>query len=296
MRRNVALSFEFFPPKTNEARDALIEQASILATFHPDFFSVTYGAAGSTREGTLKTAALLKEVTRVNVAPHLACIGSAQDEMITAIKKYRRMGFAQLVALRGDMPSGLSKVGDFTFASQLVNLIRRETENHFHISVAAYPEIHPQAQSVKDDILNLKRKYEAGANRAITQFFFNPDAYFRYLDETVKQHILLPIVPGVMPIVHFAKLARFSSLCGAEIPRWMYKRLESYGDDAASIREFGIEAITRLAERLLQGGAPGLHFYTLNRSDIVCQILQQLTVWRSDKPSHRNRDKVLELT
>src|SRR5579862_6326081 len=236
MLRPISISFEFFPPKTTEGMNYLIEASHQLANQRPHFFSVTFGAGGSTRDGTLETVKRLQQETDVRVAPHLSCIGSDRELLLETLQNYKRLGIKRIVALRGDLPSDISNnVSELQFASQLVSLIREATGNYFIIEVAAYPEFHPQAISVQDDILNLKRKYEAGANSAITQYFFNPDAYFFYLDDCEKHGINMPIVPGIMPVTHFHKLARFSDSCGAEIPRWLRKRLQDYGDDVEAI-------------------------------------------------------------
>lgn len=270
------ISCEFFPPKTAEGKEHLHAAAATLATLNPNFFSVTFGAGGSTRQGTLQTVKSLQQDTPVKVAPHLSCIDSHRHEILDLLHTYKALGIKRIVALRGDLPSGMSHPGDFKFASELVALIREATGDYFHIEVAAYPEIHPQAMSAIDDILNLKRKSEAGANSAITQYFFNPDAYFYYLDDCAKYGIALPVIPGIMPITKFSNLARFSDNCGAEIPRWIRKRLESYGDDMASIKAFGLEVVYNLCQSLIEGGAPGLHFYTLNRAEMTVDIIQML--------------------
>lgn len=272
------ISFEFFPPKTAEGTQKLLSTAQMLAAYQPDFFSVTFGAGGSTRQGTLETVNLLQLQTPVDVTPHLACIGLSHDEIQSTLMHYQAMNVKRIVALRGDLPSGMVQSGDFHFASELVTFIRKVTGNHFHLTVAAYPEIHPQALNAQDDVLNLRRKFDAGANSAITQYFFNPDAYFYYVDECQKHGATLPIIPGIMPITQFTKLARFSDMCGAEIPRWIRKRLESYGDDLESIQAFGLEVVYQLCERLIAGGAPGLHFYTLNASDATVDLLGLLHI------------------
>lgn len=270
------LSFEFFPPRTQEGLVKLNQTAASLVATYPHFFSVTFGAGGSTSRNTIESVQMLQENTQVMIVPHLSCIGMSIERIRTLLIEYRAMGLRRLVVLRGDLPSGMGQMGELKFASQLVELIRDETGNHFHIDVAAYPEIHPQAKDAHEDILNFKRKYEAGANSAITQFFFNPDAYFHFLDECAKQHIHMPIVPGIMPITQFNNLVRFSEMCGAEIPRFIFKKLETYGDDSVSLKKFGIEFVYKLCERLLAGGAPGLHFYTLNHADAAAAILKLL--------------------
>lgn len=272
----LSISFECFPPKTPEGNQQLITASHALATCRPDFVSVTFGAGGSTREGTIEAVSLLKRLVNCDVIPHLTCIGSTRHFLLEILDQYKRLGVTGLVALRGDLPAGMQQTGDFEYASDLISLIREKTGHHFYIYVAAYPEFHPEAESPAKDILNLKRKYEAGANCAITQYFFNPDAYFYYLDDCERFGITLPVIPGIMPITQFAKLVRFSATCGTEIPLWMLKRLEAYGDDIQAIQAFGLEVIYNLCQRLIAGGAPGLHFYTLNKAEVPMNILQQL--------------------
>ena len=268
-------SFEFFPPKTPEGVEKLRVVRKQLAQLKPEFFSVTFGAGGSTQERTLETIRQIK-AEGYNAAPHLSCIGSTRENIGTLLHAYKNMGIKRIVALRGDLPSGMGSIGEFQYANELVAFIRAQTGDHFHIEVAAYPEFHPQAKSAQDDILNFKRKVAAGADSAITQYFFNADSYFYFIDECRKQGITVPIVPGIMPIVKFAQLARFSDACGAEIPRWMRRKLEGYGDDSAAIMAFGLEVMSQLCERLLAGGAPGLHFYTLNQAAPTLAIWQRL--------------------
>lgn len=270
------ISFEFFPPKTPEGLENLTQAASHLVDYKPGFMSVTFGAGGSTRSGTIETVTMLGNATGVSIAPHLSCIGSTATEINDILDQYQAMRVTRLVALRGDMPSGMVNAGDFHYASELVAFIRKMTGNYFHIEVAAYPEFHPQAKNTRDDVMNLKRKHDAGANSAITQYFFNPDAYFYYLDECTTLGIDMPIVPGIMPITQYTSLARFSDVCGAEIPRWIRKRLESYGDDTDSIKKFGLEVVVGLCQQLLAGGAPGLHFYTLNKHQPSIDIIEAL--------------------
>jgi methylenetetrahydrofolate reductase (NADH) len=277
MLRPISISFEFFPPKSTEGMVQLKEAAASLAKAHPHFFSVTFGAGGSTRDGTIDTVKQLQQHTNARITPHLSCIGDTRERIIELIEYYKTLDVKHIVAIRGDLPSGMdSHVGQFCYASELVALIREISGHHFHIIVAAYPEIHPQAKSALDDILNLKRKYDAGANSAVTQYFFNADAYFYYLDDCSKHGINMPIIPGIMPIVHFNKLAKFSQLCGAEIPRWIYQKLESYGDDHDAVKKFGEEFMSHFCEQLIQGGAPGLHFYTLNKAEASLNILREL--------------------
>ena len=271
-----AFSFEFFPPKTDEGKEKLRAVSQTLAALEPCFFSVTFGAGGTTREFTLETVLDVKAHTAIDVAPHLSCIGSTRDNIRDILQTYRDQGIRHLVALRGDMPSGMREAGEFHYANELVEFIRAETGDHFFIEVAAYPEFHPQARSARDDLANFKRKVEAGADAALTQYFYNADAYFSFVDSCEALGLDLPIVPGIMPITNYVQLARFSDACGAEIPRWIRRRLEGYGDDLASIRAFGEEVVTELCRRLLDGGAPGLHFYTMNRTEATLAIWNNL--------------------
>ncbi len=271
-----AYSFEFFPPKTEKGEKKLQAVSLELAKLNPCFFSVTFGAGGSTREKTLATVQDIKQHTSIDVAPHLSCIGSTLDSIREILDTYIKKGIRHIVALRGDMPSGMHTAGKFSFAYELVEFIRAETGDHFFIEVAAYPEFHPQAKSAQDDLLNFKHKVEAGADAALTQYFYNADAYFSYVDSCEKLGLDLPIVPGIMPITNHTQLARFSDTCGAEIPRWIRKRLEGFGDDLDSIKAFGTEVTTELCRKLLDGGAPGLHFYTMNQTDAVLSIWNNL--------------------
>ncbi len=266
------VNFEFFPPKTTEGMDKLRETRSQLAKFNPEFFSVTFGAGGSTRDRTMDT---VLEIQRegFQAAPHISCISASKSEIRDLLHAYQSQGIKRLVALRGDVPSGEVSAGDFKYASELVTFIREETGSHFSIEVAAYPEFHPEARTPAADLLNLKRKVDAGANSAITQYFYNADAYFRFVDQCDALGISVPIVPGIMPIYNITQLARFSSACGAEIPRWLKMRLEEYGDDMESLRAFGVDVVSELCETLLAWGAPSLHFYTLNQSSIISNII-----------------------
>lgn len=268
-------SFEFFPPQTPEGMEKLVATRQKLAGLKPEFFSVTFGAGGSTQDRTLQAVAQIKAAGS-DVAPHLSCVGSTRDNIRTLLQTYQNQGVKRIVALRGDLPSGMASIGEFHYANELVAFIRAETGDHFHIEVAAYPEVHPQARSAHDDLLNFKRKIDAGANSAITQYFYNADSYFYFVDECRKLGITAPVVPGIMPIVRFSQLARFSDMCGAEIPRWMRKTLEGYGDDIEAVQAFGLDAVTALCEKLLAGGAPGLHFYTLNQAAASMAIWQRL--------------------
>ncbi len=268
-------SFEFFPPKTPEGMDKLRATRDQLALLKPKFFSVTFGAGGSTRDHSLETVLDIQRAGYA-AAPHLSCIGSTHDNIRAILQEYQTHGIRHIVALRGDLPSGMASTGEFRYANELVEFIRSETGDWFNIEVAAYPEYHPQARSARDDLLNFKRKVDAGANSAITQYFFNADAYFNFVDECATLGVTLPIVPGIMPISNFSQLARFSDACGAEIPRWMRKQLEGYSDDIESIRAFGLDVVTDLCERLLKAGAPGLHFYTMNQAALTAAIWQRL--------------------
>lgn len=261
------ISFEFFPTKTEEGAKKLEQHALNLAKYRPEFFSVTYGAGGSTRDRTLATVLSTQNYTRIATAPHLSCIGDSREQIKGLLSFYREQGIDRIVALRGDLPSGMGQdSGDLRYANELVEFIRTQTGDYFHIEVAAYPEVHPQAPNMEKDLENFKRKVEAGANSAITQYFFNPDSYFYFMERIGSLGIHIPVIPGIMPITNYTRLARFSDACGAEIPRWIRKQLESYGDDINSIQQFGEEVVTRLCEKLLANGAPSLHFYTLNQS------------------------------
>ena len=269
-------SFEFFPPKTPEGEDKLLAVRSRLAAVKPAFFSVTFGAGGSTKQGTWKTVMAI-HAEGLPVAPHISCIGTTRASVRELLQGYRQAGIRRLVALRGDLPSGAAGgAGDFSYASELVEFIRAETGDWFHIEVAAYPEYHPQSRTPADDLGNFVRKVRAGASSAITQYFYNTDAYFRFIDEAAKLGCTIPVVPGIMPITNFSQLARFSDACGAEIPRWVRRRLESYGDDRDSIRAFGLDVVTELCDRLLNAGAPGLHYYTMNQADATLELWRRL--------------------
>jgi len=268
-------SFEFYPPKTEEGVVSLQSVRNQLAALKPDFFSVTFGAGGSTRDKTLDTVIDIQS-KGILAAPHLSCVGSTKDNIRTILKNYQDSGISKIVALRGDLPSGMLSAGEFRYANELVDFIRAETGDDFQIHVAAYPEVHPQASSAAEDFKNFKRKVDAGANAAITQYFYNADAYFYFLDTCEKNGINIPIVPGIMPITQYAQLFRFSEMCGADIPRWLRKRLEGFGDDRASIQAFGAELVTQLCQRLLNNGAPGLHFYTMNQAAPTLAILNNL--------------------
>jgi methylenetetrahydrofolate reductase (NADPH) len=268
-------SFEFYPPKTPEGVAKLRSTWKQLGQLNPAFFSVTFGAGGSTREGTLSTVLEIRNDGHA-AAPHLSCVASTRETLREVIAQYKAHGIKHIVALRGDLPSGLAMSGEFRYASDLVRFIREETGDWFHIEVAGYPEYHPQARRPQDDLKAFKAKVDAGANAAITQYFYNPDAYFHFVEQARALGIGVPIVPGIMPINNFSQLARFSDACGAEIPRWMRVKLEGFRDDSASIRSFGLDVVTALCDKLLTAGAPGLHFYTLNQAGAVSTIWQRL--------------------
>ena len=269
-------SCEFFPPKDDEAAERLRRAREELVKLAPRFFSVTYGAGGSTRERTFTAVREIQRESGIEAAPHLSCIGSTKDSIREILREYLSEGIHHLVALRGDMPSGMREAGEFRYANELVEFVRSETGDHFFIEVAAYPEFHPQASNARTDLLNFKRKVEAGADSAITQYFYNADAYFRFVDDCEALGIDIPIVPGIMPITNYTQLARFSDACGAEIPRWIRKRLEGFGDDRDSIRDFGLDVVTEMCQRLLDAGSPGLHFYTMNQAGPTTAIWKNL--------------------
>lgn len=269
------LSIEFFPPQTPGGVEKLAATRAALARLEPTFFSVTYGAGGSTRERTFE---IVKEIAAAGfeAAPHLSCIGSTRAGIREILDTYAAAGIRRIVALRGDLPSGVGDPGEFRYANELVEFIRAETGDRFRVEVAAYPEWHPQAKSPRDDLLAFKRKADAGADSAITQYFYNLDAYLHFVDEARALGVDIPIVPGIMPIASFSKLARFSDACGAELPRWMRRKFESFGDDAESVRAFGLDIVTALCERLLAAGAPGLHFYSMNQAGLTTTICERL--------------------
>ncbi len=269
------LSFEFFPPKTQEGIDKLRATRQQLAQMKPEFFSVTFGAGGSTRDRTLETVLEIQKEGH-QAAPHLSCIAATHDSIKSLLDEYKANGIKRIVALRGDIPSGMVELGDFRYAADLVAFIRAEYGDWFHIEVAAYPEFHPEAPSAVADLDNFAAKAKAGADAAITQYFYNADAYFRFVDECAARGVSIPIVPGIMPISNFTQLARFSDACGAEIPRWMRKRMEGMANDLPALQAFGLDVVTDLCDKLLRGGAPGLHFYTLNQAGLISTLGQRL--------------------
>ena len=272
----VPLSFEFFPPKTDEQRAQLDRTAEKLKAHKPEYVSCTFGAGGSTLAYTSETVRHLKQGHGFDAAPHLSCVGGTREEIRELLKLYRAIGCKRIVALRGDLPSGMGHPGELRYASDLIQFIRAEHGDHFHIEVGAYPETHPQAEDALRDLKHFKAKVDAGANAAITQYFYNADAYFHFVDAVRELGVDIPIVPGVMPISNFSQLRRFSEQCGAEIPRWIGKRMQAFGDDADSVREFGADIVARLCEQLIAGGAPALHFYTLNLAKPTQSVLTRL--------------------
>ncbi len=271
------ISIEFFPPQTPEGVEKLRAVREKLAVLKPEFFSVTYGAGGSTRE---RTFSIVKEIAAEGhqAAPHLSCVGSTRENIREILQEFQAASIRRIVALRGDLPSGTAEAGEFRYANELVEFIRTETGDHFRLEIAAYPEWHPQARFPRDDLANFVRKPKAGADPAITQYFYNADAYFHFVDEVRPAGVDIPIIPGIMPIVSFSKLARFSDASGAELPRWMRRKFEGYGDDVDSIRAFGLDIVTALCERLLKGGAPGCHFYSMNQAALTLEICKRLGI------------------
>jgi methylenetetrahydrofolate reductase (NADPH) len=267
-------SFEFYPPKTDDGAKNLEKVHTELALLNPDFFSVTFGAGGSTRDKTYDTVVNIQK-NGVSAAPHLSCVASTKENIREILTNYKEHGVSKIVALRGDLPSGTMSAGEFRFANELVEFIRAETGDHFQIHVAAYPEVHPQANTAAEDFNNFKRKVDAGADAVITQYFYNTDAYFYFVDKCEKNGIDIPIVPGIMPITNYSQLFRFSDMCGADIPRWVRKTLEGFGDDRESIVAFGEEVVSKLCQQLIDNGVPGLHFYTMN------QFKPTLAIWNN---------------
>lgn len=270
------VSFEFYPPKTDEQRVQLDRAATKLKPHAPEYVSCTFGAGGSTLAYTSETVRHLRQKHGFDAAPHISCVGGTREELRELLRLYRALGCKRIVALRGDLPSGMGHAGEFRYASELIEFIRAEHADWFHIEVGAYPETHPQADDALSDLRNFKRKIDAGANGAITQYFYNADAYFRFLDDAHALGVRMPIVPGIMPIANFAQLKRFSESCGAEIPRWIGQRMRAYGDDGDAVRAFAADLVAGLCRRLVDGGAPALHFYTLNLSKPTLAVLERL--------------------
>ncbi len=270
------VSFEFYPPKNDEQREQLTRTVKKLKTHKPEFVSVTFGAGGSTLSYTPETVRELRQTHGLNGVPHLSCMGGTQEEISHLLQLYKALGCNRVVALRGDLPSGMARMGEFRFASDLVRFIREEHGDFFHIEVGAYPETHPQAEDALLDLKRFKEKMDAGANSAITQYFYNADAYFHFVDDARKIGISQPIIPGIMPISNFTQLKRFSDACGAEIPRWISKRMSAFGDDSDSIREFAADMVAAMCQRLMAAGVPELHFYTLNLAKPTQSVLSRL--------------------
>jgi methylenetetrahydrofolate reductase (NADPH) len=270
------ISFEFFPPRTAEQQLILESTWQKLAPLKPEYLSVTFGAGGSTLEATRDTVEALSAQTDVPVAPHISCMAKNEEMLRRVLTSYRDGGVKRLVVLRGDRPEGMTGPGPFQYANELVAFIRSEFGNFFHIEVACYPEFHPESTSPESELHYFKQKVDAGADGAVSQYFYNADSYFRFMDDCVRVGIDIPVTPGIMPITNYRQLARFSNMCGAEIPQWIRRRLEGYGDDGAAIRAFGLDVVTDLSERLLAGGAPGLHIYTLNRANASFLLWQRL--------------------
>ena len=278
--KQTPISFEFFPPKTPEGAAKLVNVRHELYALKPEFFSVTYGAGGSTQDGTLQQVqSILSE--GFDAAPHFSCIGATRDSVREQLAAFKAAGIRRMVALRGDLPSGHGTFGEFRYASELVAFIREETGDYYHLEVGCYPEVHPQAKSPEADLQAYVTKVRAGANSAITQYFYNSDAYFRFVDDAYKLGADIPVVPGIMPIISSTQLMRFSDACGAEIPRWIRLRLQAFGDDTASIKAFGLDVVADLCEQLLNGGAPSLHFYTMNQAQAVKQLVERISVHQS---------------
>jgi len=279
IQSNLTISCEFFPPRTDQGMVKLRETRKQLEVLKPAFFSVTFGAGGSTQEKTIETVKEIQQQSSFDAAPHLSCVGSTHDNILKLLEDYQANGIRRIVALRGDAPSGWAgSIGELQYANELVEFIRAKTGSYFHIEVAAYPEFHPQSRSAKADLDFFVQKVQAGADSAITQYFYNADAYFDLINNCTQRGVDIPIIPGIMPITNYEQLIRFSDTCGAEVPRWLRKRLEDLKDDTKSLQDFGLDVITGLCERLLAEGAPGLHFYTLNKADYTLEVIKRLSL------------------
>jgi methylenetetrahydrofolate reductase (NADPH) len=279
IQSNLTISCEFFPPRTDKGMVKLRETRKQLEVLKPAFFSVTFGAGGSTQEKTIETVKEIQQQSSFDAAPHLSCIGSTHDNILKLLEDYQANDIRRIVALRGDAPSGWAgSIGEFQYANELVEFIRAKTGSYFHIEVAAYPDFHPQSRSAKADLDFFVQKVRAGADSAITQYFYNADAYFDLINNCTQRGVDIPIIPGIMPITNYEQLIRFSDTCGAEVPRWLRKRLADLQDDTKSLQDFGLDVITKLCERLLAGGAPGLHFYTLNKADYTLEVIKRLSL------------------
>ncbi len=270
------LSFEFFPPRTDKGKQNLKQVRQELSVINPQYFSCTFGAGGTTQDATLETVLDIQANDGISAAPHLSCIDSEKSKILALLEQYKKAGINRIVALRGDIPSGVRDIGDFHYANELVEFIRHEFNDHFHIEVAAYPEMHPQAKNMKTDLQHFANKIKAGADGAITQYFYNADAYFRFVDDVQKLGIDTPITPGIMPITNYDQLLRFSNMCGAEIPRWIEKRLATFGDDMESLSDFGFEVVASLCDQLKSQGVESFHFYSMNRSQPSLQLAKTL--------------------
>ena len=274
---NLAVSFEFFPPKTTDQQELMLRSVPKLLAYQPEYVSVTFGAGGSTLDYTVETIRKLRALGQ-DAAPHLSCMGGTKAEIKALLQQYDAMGVKRIVALRGDMPSGMAASGDFIYAIDLVRFIRAEYGSRFHIEVAAYPEFHPQAESAASDMQHFLNKVAAGADGAITQYFYSSDAYFRFVEEARQKGVKIPIIPGIMPIANFSQLKRFSDMCGAELPRWLSKRMQGFGDDAEAVRSYGTDVVAKLCQQLIAGGVDAMHFYTLNRAKATIDVLQAMGI------------------
>lgn len=281
MEGKTAISCEFFPPRTEAGLNALTEVCKSLGRLNPEFYSVTYGASGSEQNNTKDAILKMREATAIDSAPHITCVGSSKSKIAALLDDYQAQGISRLVALRGDLPADNKDLGEFTYAADLIEFIRQHSGDHFHLEVACYPETHPEAKTPGTDLSHFMEKINKGANSAITQYFFNPDAFFDFMDNVNKKGVDIPVIPGIMPITNYKGLTRFSDACGAEIPRWIRLKLEQYQDDEVSLNQFGADVVTALCDKLLAGGAPGLHFYTMNKADPTLKIWDNLNLQKA---------------